>query len=539
MEQIIESLSESCSVIMLSVIVMQEKNSPPPPTLPGSCNTINQCALSLYSVAMQLAEMDFGMYPDIRAQIEEAAESIKDSTTILTQAINDLLSLPDRRAGWDCLLKALKNMAAKTVRLLQIVYGAEREKIFRTAQAALDALDKIHGAGARENPRDFAKEVSDAATKANKLADHVMEKSNECASPLQKKSFEDAANNLKKGSKMLIDDANMLLREPNNLRLQQTVDNDLNKLHKDIEDTQDLLRTLDHDFGGDRIGDKTNEIARGLKELENAGKDSFDEDILYTAKKERQEMENLLDDIDSDDPRAARDALQNAKNYNNKLAKLAGMESNNVDDPLKKKQLLDAQGELERVFPAYERAANKAIDNPDDDNAQDELDRAHNRLNKAIQDLCDLVSNPNAEIGAAARKEIDDLQDLRQAAKLGDAGGVSRAAKAVVQENKILSDFCAANGDRCEDPVRKKQIFDNIEELQRLLPLEILAAKHALQDPSDKNIQALERSTDGMIQQVKATAEISKNYPELDLLEAAAREKRYLDKLQNDANNGT
>ena len=524
---------------MLSVIVLQEKNAPPPPTLPSSCNTINQCALSLHSVAMQLAELDFGMYPDIRQQIEEAAESIRESTTILSHAINDLLSNADRRAGWDSLLKALKNMAAKTVRLLQIVYGAEREKIFRTAQAALDAIDKINGSGgAKTNPRDFAKEVSDAATKANKLADHVSEKSQDCVSPLQRQGLEDAANQLKRQSKMLIDDANLLLREPNNGRLQQQVDGDLNQLHRTIDDTQQLLRGLDHNFGGDRIEDKTNEIMRGLKELENAGKDSFDEDILYTAKKERQEMENLLDDIDSDDPRAARDALQNAKNYNNKLAKLAGMESNQVEDPLKKKRLLDAQAELERVFPAYEKAANRAIELPDDDRAQDELDRAHNRLNKAIQDLCDIVSNPNAEIGASARKEIDDLQDLREAAKLGDAGGVSRAAKAVVQENKILSDFCTAQGDRCQDPERKKQIFDSVEELQRLLPHQILAAKHALQDPSDKNLDNLDRTTNGMIQQVKSTAEISKSYPELDLLEAAAREKIFLDQLQNDAQRG-
>merc|ERR1712137_1275976 len=105
----------------------------------------------------------------------------------------------------------------------------------------------------------------------------------------------------------------------------------------------------------------------------------------------------------------------------------------------------------------------------------DGLDDAHDRLDRAIQNLCDLNPNINAQIGASARKEIEDLDNLRNAGRSGDADGLGRAAKSLIKENKTLTGLCAGQAGKTIDPLRKKQITDAVDELQRLLPHELLA----------------------------------------------------------------
>jgi len=249
-------------------------------------------------------------------------------------------------------------------------------------------------------------------------------------------------------------------------------------------------------------------------------------------------MDNILDDIDNGNPDAARDSLDNAKILNEKLAELAGMEANLLKDPAKKNALQIAKRDLEDVFPVYEAAAKRAIANPQDSRAMDGLDDAHDQLDRTIQNICNLITNPNAAIGASARKEIEDLDNLRNAARGGDTDALGRAAKSLIKENKTLTGLCGNQASKTVDPLRKKQITDAVDELQRLLPHELLAAKGAIQKPSPEMMKELEDKTNTMQDQVRATALISKDYPELDLIDAAKREKQFLNNIQQAANSG-
>lgn len=523
---------------MMMVIILQERNADPPPALPNGVEIVTGSAERLHMVAMALAAEDYQEYPDIRKEIEDAATCVEVASQDLKRALNALMTTRDKVSGWEGLVQSCKTMSAKTIRLLQIVYGAEREKLFRAAQKALDALNNLDPASAR-NGKEFAQRAGEAATQANQLAHYVREKAND-APPQKRKELLGLADDLNAGSKQLIDDANKLLRDPGNPNLQRQVANDLSDIKGTINKTVNALKEMDHEFDdADKdFENRSSAMRDSLRELGQGGQDSYDEDILLTAKKERQEMDNLLDDIDNNNPNGARESLNNVKLLNDKLSELAGMEGNITKDPQKKNAFQNAKRDLEDIYPIYDSAAKRAIGNPNDSSAMDQLDDAHDQLDRAIQNLCDLVNNPNAQIGASARKEIEDLNNLRNATKAADPDGLSRAAKSLIKENKTLTDLCGAQAGKTVDPLRKKQITDAVDELQRLLPHELLAAKGALQKPSPETLKQLEDKTNTMQDQVRATALISKDYPELDLLDAAKREKNFLNNMKNASNSG-
>ena len=60
--------------------------------------------------------------------------------------------------------------------LLQIVYGAEVQRIFRAAENAEDSINKLSVEAVQNSPADFARDVSGAATKANQVGDYVLKK---------------------------------------------------------------------------------------------------------------------------------------------------------------------------------------------------------------------------------------------------------------------------------------------------------------------------------------------------------------------------
>ena len=521
----------------MMVIVLQERNADPPAALPNGVGIVTGSAERLHMIAMALADSDYQEYPDIKKEIEDAAEAVRKSSVDLNSALNSLMTTNDKASGWALLVESCKVMSSKTIRLLQIVYGAEKERVFRAAQKALDALNQLNPLDAR-NGKDFAQKASEAATQANQLAAYVRDRATD-APPEKRKELLGLADELNNGAQTLINDANQLLRDPTNPNLQRNVANDINDVKGTINRAVDALKDMDTDFSNaaNDFENRSNALADSLRELGAAGQDSYDEDILLTAKKERQQMDNLLDDIDSGNNNAAQEDLRNAKLLNDKLGELAQMEQNLTNDPKKKNQLQQAKRELEQVFPGYQNAANNAINNPTDNN-MDQLDDAHDRLDQAIQKLCDIVGNTNAQIGASARKELEDLDELRNAARGGDNDGLGRAAKSLIKENKCLTGLCGAQADKTTDPLRKRQISEAVEELQRLLPHELLSAKGAIQNPSPETLKQLEDKTDTMKDQVNATATISKDYPELDLLDAAKREKNLLNGIEKAGNDG-
>lgn len=48
----------------------------------------------------------------------------------LIRAVNAINKVSDRKVGWDTLLQACRVISGKTIRILEIVYGAEIKRYF-------------------------------------------------------------------------------------------------------------------------------------------------------------------------------------------------------------------------------------------------------------------------------------------------------------------------------------------------------------------------------------------------------------------------
>jgi hypothetical protein len=104
--------------------------------------------------------------------MEKAASALETSSSSLTKSLSQLAS-SDRADGWQTLSDACKVIAEKTTKLLQIVYGAEVERLISAAEKALESLDeaKLSVAVSAKSPQFFANSASNAATKAGISSD--------------------------------------------------------------------------------------------------------------------------------------------------------------------------------------------------------------------------------------------------------------------------------------------------------------------------------------------------------------------------------
>ena len=83
----------------------------------------------LAKIARQLASTNYKKYPPISSEIVGAADAVDAATGTLTNAVIALQNSQTRRQGWEGLVDACRIMAGYTIRLLQVVYGADWERI--------------------------------------------------------------------------------------------------------------------------------------------------------------------------------------------------------------------------------------------------------------------------------------------------------------------------------------------------------------------------------------------------------------------------
>ena len=540
-EQVIEALSESISQLMVMVIALQEKNSQPPPQLPQGVGIVSNAAQVLSNVAKSLAETEYREYENIKHKIIAGAVNVDRAEAQLQSSLQELMATPDRAKGWTGLVHAVKEMSGETIRLLQIVYGADKERMYEAAERAKAALANVHGGDARTAPRDFAGAVSESATKAKQLAEYLRGKAQETEAPLQREQLLAMSRELDSGADKLIADANQLLRDPTNAALQRQVDDDVRHVNETIDAATRLLHDMDHEFDDaySRFENSSASMERSLEELERAKLATYAEDILLAARKEKEAMGYLQEDLDEGDTAGAQESLQRTQEQNARLAKLVQLEANTTADPAKRQELLRLAQELERQMPAYSAAANRAIGAPQDAGARQALARQDQQLRHIIEQIEALVTNPGAEINAVARKEIEDIDKLNQAAKEQDARTLARAAKATVEDNRTLAALARAQASKVTDPVRRQQILDDVDELERLLPHTIVAAKNVVQNPDDAEARRLLDERSAALQaQVRAVADSAFPHPELALIEAIKRERELADQMNTGAKAG-
>jgi len=226
----------------------------------------------------------------------------------------------------------------------------------------------------------------------------------------------------------------------------------LEKLKEITDRTKDALADIS---GENKLKDLASEERELLDELMNAAKKSDKNELATVAKK----LQNLQDRLDEQ----------------------AKIEAKKEDDPIRKKQILDAISEMDTLLPQEIHAAQKLAENPRDKSAQDNAQNVDDKLRDALDRL-----DPSSSHGLASKSE-DLVDQLVNAAKKGDKKRVDELTKAFVPTTQELETQGKIQAKHTDDPIKKKRIEDAVDELELLMPEFVASTKQLAEKPNDKD----------------------------------------------------
>ncbi|KAL6061862.1 Ras GTPase [Balamuthia mandrillaris] len=325
--QITATLSESVSELTLLVVQKKEENAEVSPELPTAVQAVCRAADTLVQVADQLADAEYVEYTAIFNEMKEATAQVSSASSRLFASVQTLNSSnsSNRQDGWQSLSDSCGLIAKKTIRLLEIVYGAEIKRTLTVAANAVRALrdlsDRMEEVEA--DPQAFADAAGEAAGQVNQVAAYLEEVYQSVAtSPEERQRLQALADKLKDQSQAIIDDANKVLEDPSSSSA-------FADMARTIESTKTLIdeatRPLQKELNPDSkataaIVDQLEQQLSALPVLAQNVASSNAKENDSEGKRTRKEWQNELDRID--------DLLRELETANggNVMAKVGGAE---------------------------------------------------------------------------------------------------------------------------------------------------------------------------------------------------------------------
>jgi len=198
---IIDSLTDSISQLIILAIILQERNAEVPAGLPPAAQQVVNASHNLVNVATKIADGDYKPWPDIYQEMIDSVEGVRLSIQSLADSVVNLQKTSDRRGGWGQLVDACKRIAQETIKLLEIVYEAELKRILRLAKEANDMLTSLNSELYEGNPQAFCDDAGKTASKLNELAHFLDKRAKGEKQQLLRQKFQDAADDTAKSSK--------------------------------------------------------------------------------------------------------------------------------------------------------------------------------------------------------------------------------------------------------------------------------------------------------------------------------------------------
>jgi hypothetical protein len=164
-----DQLAEAVASLMQVIVPLQEKNAPVSESLPGKTGGVVDLAHRLVQIARALGQSEYAGFPEIAAEIAEAADKVETAGSGLSQAMTQLRTSSDRKRHWRVFLDSCSTISGKTILLLKIVYGADFLRIFDQCEMAKHALDRVEPKKAPSAPQEFCNNASAAATAINEV----------------------------------------------------------------------------------------------------------------------------------------------------------------------------------------------------------------------------------------------------------------------------------------------------------------------------------------------------------------------------------
>jgi len=544
---IIDVLSESVSELVLMVVVLREQNAQMPASLPKSSAGVNETARKLGLIAKKLAATDYKDFPEISDEINEASDSLDSATQVLGKAVTDLTGGVTRQ-GWDNLVEACRVMSGKTIRLLQIVYGAPMKRLKINADRLANQINNFdaHPKGLKDqkNQQKLLDDIKPLTEKALRLEKHLNDRAKVADSPQAKQQLQEAAQDARKAAQNMVDAVNDAIKN-------HPDDADLGK------PLEDLRRATE---GGRELSEKTAPPApKGIPEPRKgapspySGPKTLAEDI-----KEAKEMARAVPDLVKKDPASYPDAhdrlkdkveqirkktpapISNPEKWNDAVEKpllnqlKAGRDVVKApNNPATKRALDDATNDLVKALddveakskppapsgngpisaqpapgaPALRKGAPatpaaqkqepgaqapkdryKRADKPISELAPEDKKRLFDNIKKVASPELAAAIPPEKKPKFERAKLKDNLDELKHDVKLKNSKPAAQHAKqaeeAAKQLAKTVKDDLAKNPDQYT-PEERKQKEDAVQAIEKALPEFVNAAQHVVNNPSN------------------------------------------------------
>jgi len=450
-----------------------------PPAADGVAATSN----TLADVAIGIAEEEYGDYPEIQQPILDAAKDVRSSAANLVQAIHFLTSNSDRNKGWAGLLEACRTISGHTVYILQLVYGAELQRLLLSAEHARDLASQISSDTAAKNPQLFADQVSELAGHAEALASFLEERATkEEESPLAKERQQKTAAALAKISQELPELANNVLKSPQDVKARKTFDDKVRELEKELEVAAAPVReklalqpTKSAPLGSEPT--KPTPAAEKPRPAQSAiGKSPIPVDsrlppepteIPRYANRAKEVLHNLSAAAANRDVPGVTKEVQSLVEAVAPLVDSLERLGNDSADPERKRQIKQVTEGIKKQVPKAVAASANEVKEPKKNNT--EQPQAVQQLEKLIEAAKSIGRPaPEIEISAAARNVAADLPALVIAAERGDPKATEEAAKRISSLTPKIGRHLKEFVEKPVHPLKKAQAADTAKKLDLL-----------------------------------------------------------------------
>eukprot|EP01090_Pellita_catalonica_P017030 TRINITY_DN5054_c0_g1_i1.p1 TRINITY_DN5054_c0_g1~~TRINITY_DN5054_c0_g1_i1.p1 ORF type:complete len:1065 (-),score=412.46 TRINITY_DN5054_c0_g1_i1:53-2818(-) len=426
--------------------------------------------------------------------VDEAAKRAKNHEDGLADALRDLADNPrtdakDRKRLLDA-LNDLEKLLPDNISAARNVASNPNDPAARRAlgdanEDAHDALDRIGKVAdppresgmknAADDARQAAKDLQDAAKrgdqpkgkKANDDLDDALRdlldrgyddlaRTDPNADPKRRKALEDALAALEDLLPRMRDDGQDALNNPRDANKQNTLGKDADEMNKALDDLLDAARVPPLS--------KAQDADRTIDDLAAAAAHNKPKDVAAATK----DLAQILPDL-----------LRDAKKEN---------DPNRIEDPQRRKNLLDHISELEQLMPKLVPTVKAALVSPDDSRKQDDLQNLLDNMQTPIAQLQnDIKPTKGGDADGAARDIGDALRKIGDAADRGDRPGTDKALKDLKDGPlRDLQDLGRQAAKDTTDPNRRKDLQDAIDALDKLLADLEKAARESAANPNDK-----------------------------------------------------
>jgi len=572
-QQVMESLSDGVSSLLLAIIPLQDANAKMPSGLPASGSTVNQLCDNLLSVARELAEEEYEDYPSLKQEILDACNQLEEATKRLSVAIKQLSEASQNtlESSWTMLGDSVKVIAGKTIRLLEIVYNCEVRRLLDATQALIDMANAIDTTKTPTDAVGMSEDASALATKADEVGEYLRDAAKSNQSELISDQLNKAADQIEGLGDKMLNDTNDLLRDRHNQQKQGTAQKDADDIKDTAQGVQSVLNNLElmGDDGGkewlapdQRTGPESLE-GRGERERSSNflgdEKSHYDpnDDLIHSTRRAQDALDRLVDRAkDGDRPRTDLAGNQLDRDVRS-AADLADRMSKNDDiDSQLANDLHDAAEKLRDYTPDTIGKGQSLADDNKDGAKNQALDDAASRLRDALHALDSIAAsnNPESDINATLRKFNQDLDDLKDAAKRGDPVDGADAARRVAAGHSHMKDLgekeAKRNGDNSQTTQRPKRIHDALSQLDEIVPDTLNKASDAIEKQhndgaasssshptSGAHLDQLNRSADASKKSMDAAGEHTRPSLACEIFDAVKDTEKALDDIQESAKN--